>query len=183
MIGFFPGDFFTSLTSSSIYIFYALLEASFRVTPMMFPITGVLVLMWIYRANYNARQLGAIDMTFTPGWSIGWYFIPVVNLWKPYRAMKEIWHASANPKTWQNQRHTPPLLSWWWGLWIILTMMAIVMTSLFWGWGNIDYDDTTAITLWLVFKGVKIVLILIMMRIIHRVHHMQMTRSVRMSEA
>ena len=62
-----------------------------------FLITGVLYLRWIYRANSNARQLGATGMRFTSGWSIGFCFIPIMNLWKPYQTMKEIWKASANP--------------------------------------------------------------------------------------
>jgi len=80
--------------------------------------TPILVLMWIYRANHNARQLGAADMRFTPGWAVGWYFIPIAWFWKPYQAMTEIWRASVNPSDW---RATPvsPLLRWWWGLWIV----------------------------------------------------------------
>ena len=58
--------------------------------------TGIVFLMWIHRANRNARGLGAEGMTFTPGWSVGWYFIPIANLWKPFQAMKEIWQASAD---------------------------------------------------------------------------------------
>lgn len=55
---------------------------------------GVLILRWIYRANYNARQIGAAGMTFSPGWSVGWYFVPIAAFWKPYQAMKEIWRAA-----------------------------------------------------------------------------------------
>ncbi len=43
----------------------------------VFIVSAILILKWIYRANYNARQLGAKDMRFTPGWSVGWYFVPV----------------------------------------------------------------------------------------------------------
>ena len=80
--------------------------------------TPILVLSWIYRANYNARQLGAADMRFTPGWAVGWYFIPIAWFWMPYLAMREIWRASVNPSDWAT---TPawPLLRWWWGLWIV----------------------------------------------------------------
>ncbi|MXW55442.1 MAG: DUF4328 domain-containing protein [Gemmatimonadales bacterium] len=80
--------------------------------------TAILVLSWIYRANDNARQLGAAEMRFTPGWAVGWYFIPIAWFWKPYQAMTEIWRASVNPSDW---RATPvsPLLRWWWGLWIV----------------------------------------------------------------
>src|SRR5215510_3009005 len=69
--------------------------------------------IWIYRDNYNARQLGATDMQFSPGWAVGWYFIPIANLWKPYQAMREIWQASAMPGSWQQQPRGPILPLWW----------------------------------------------------------------------
>jgi len=37
-------------------------------------VTIILFAMWIYRANFNVRQLGAENMKFTPGWSVGYYF-------------------------------------------------------------------------------------------------------------
>ena len=83
--------------------------------------SAVLVLKWIYRANYNARQLGASNMRFSSGWSIGWYFIPIANLWKPYQAMKEIWKTSANPSAWTTEK-APALLGWWWFLWIFTSL-------------------------------------------------------------
>jgi hypothetical protein len=73
----------------------------------------VIFCIWIYRANYNARQLGAADMRFSPGWAVGWYFIPIANLWKPYQAMKEIWKASADPAHWQDQPRGSILPVWW----------------------------------------------------------------------
>jgi hypothetical protein len=80
-------------------------------------VTGVVFLMWIYRANLNARGLGAQGMTFTPGWSVGYYFVPIMNLWKPYQAMKEIWQASEHPVSWSSAKPSS-LLATWWGLWI-----------------------------------------------------------------
>lgn len=84
----------------------------------VFVISGFLILRWIYRANYNARQRGAKNMTFTPGWSIGYYFIPIVCLWKPYQAMKEIWKVSKDPSDWESQDITG-ILSLWWTAWLI----------------------------------------------------------------
>ena len=85
--------------------------ASLRV--INFVVVIVLFCIWIYRANYNARQLGAADMQFTPGWAVGWYFIPIANLWKPYQAMREIWQASASPAHWQQQPRGSVLPLWW----------------------------------------------------------------------
>ena len=79
--------------------------------------TIIVFAMWIYRANYNARQLGATGMEFTPGWSVGWFFIPIANLWKPYQAMREIWKASAAPANWSEQPRGE-ILPWWWGFFL-----------------------------------------------------------------
>ncbi|MEW4368174.1 DUF4328 domain-containing protein [Aliikangiella maris] len=84
---------------------------------VVFIISGIIILKWIYRANYNAQQLGAKDMQFTPGWSVGWYFIPIFTLWKPYQAMKEIWKASANSDNWSNEK-VGSILPWWWFFWL-----------------------------------------------------------------
>jgi hypothetical protein len=75
--------------------------------------------MWIYRANWNARAPGAKNMEFTPGWSVGWYFIPFANLVKPFQAMREIWQASQAPQ-FEDWRQAPSsaLLPFWWFLWI-----------------------------------------------------------------
>jgi hypothetical protein len=84
---------------------------------------GVLFLRWIYFANSNARALGASNMEFSPGWSVGWYFIPFANLWKPYQAMKEIWQASCKPKGWQHVA-VPSIFPLWWTLWILASILS-----------------------------------------------------------
>jgi len=89
----------------------------------VFIISGFLILRWIHRSNYNARQLGAEEMEFTPGWSIGYYFIPILMFWKPYQAMKEIWKASHNPSNWQSE-NVSSLLGVWWFLWIVTNMLG-----------------------------------------------------------
>ena len=88
-----------------------------------FVVTGIAFLKWIYRANSNCRGFGAQGMKFTPGWSIGWYFIPIAALWKPYQAMKEIWKVSTNPINWQKEDGSS-LLGWWWALWLIYSFLG-----------------------------------------------------------
>lgn len=90
---------------------------------VVFLSTAVFFLMWVYRVNKNARALGADWMTFTPGWSVGWFFIPFANLWKPYQAMKEIWQASFSP-TRQDESVSVSILSAWWTLWLLSNILA-----------------------------------------------------------
>ena len=93
-------------------------------------VCGILILIWIHRANRNVRQLGAEDMQFTPGWAVGWHFIPIANLWKPYQAVVEIWKASADPLNWQEQAR-PNVLPWWWVAWILAWVVQQASARLF----------------------------------------------------
>lgn len=100
-----------------------LLQSIGIVSLIAFIASALLILPWIYRANYNARQLGAQKMNFTPAWSIAYYFIPVFNLWKPYQAMKEIWLASKDPIDWRFAKATP-ILPVWWALWLASNLLG-----------------------------------------------------------
>ncbi|TIT19978.1 MAG: DUF4328 domain-containing protein [Mesorhizobium sp.] len=84
---------------------------------------AVIILAWIRLANKNVRLLGARDMEFTPGWAIGWYFIPIANLWKPYQAMSEIWRASSGSPDWKS-RETSGSLPGWWFAWLAANVLG-----------------------------------------------------------
>jgi hypothetical protein len=85
--------------------------------------SAVLFCVLTHRANRNARSFGQVPMAFSPGWAVGFYFIPVVALWQPYLAMKEIWSASEPPG--DRSRKLPRLLEipWlllgWWAAFIV----------------------------------------------------------------
>ncbi len=84
----------------------------------LFIFTTVFVSIWIVRANRNVRSLGAKDMRITPGWAVGYFFIPIVNLWRPYQAMSDLWRASQNPSDWIRSNVGSAVPAWW-TLWII----------------------------------------------------------------
>ncbi len=81
----------------------------------------VAVCVWTYRAAANLRGLGRYGMANTPGWCVGWYFVPFANLVKPVQAMSEIWRASdpeSGEGAWISSRSTP-LLALWWGSYLL----------------------------------------------------------------
>ena len=82
-------------------------------------ITGITFLRWIYRSNKNLRTLSGESMAFTPGWSVGWYFVPFANLYKPYQVMKEIWKVSHKS---EDTDHA--IVGWWWALWLISNVLG-----------------------------------------------------------
>ena len=131
----------------------------------------VVSLRWIHRMNWNARALGAARLDFTPGWSAGWYFIPIMNLWKPFQAMKQIWQASAQPKDWEMQP-TPALLGWWWLLWVVSSLFSNASLRL--GMRAEELDELiTASRVTMMSALVDIPLCLVFLVVIHRISAMQ----------
>lgn len=86
--------------------------------------TGVSVLRWIYRSNSNLHATASVPIEFSPGWAVGWFFVPIAYLWKPYQAMKEIWRASFDPVG--KQVKVSALLPWWWFFWLASNFFGVV---------------------------------------------------------
>lgn len=84
---------------------------------------------WIYVTNANAHAFGTGEMTITPGWAVGWFFVPIANLFKPYEAMKETWRVSHQfaGQLEEAESGLPPL---WWGLWIVTNILGWVALQL-----------------------------------------------------
>lgn len=76
---------------------------------------------WIYLASYNASIAAPSPDRITPGWAVGWYFIPIMNLFKPLTAMQEIWKASVGIVQ-RTENSVPGWITLWWGLWVILNI-------------------------------------------------------------
>ena len=142
---------------------------------IVFIITGIWVLRWIHRANYNARQLGAKEMVFTPGWAVGWYFVPLFTLWKPYQAMKEIWKAIAAPQAWKSQK-APGLLPWWWFFWITSNIFGYVSFRLSLEAKSVsDLMATNVLTQVSDYTGLASAFLIL--ALINRIHKMQVSQA------
>jgi hypothetical protein len=76
-------------------------------------VTGITFLKWIYRAYKNIQGFGAEGLRFSPGWAVGYYFIPILSLIRPVQVMNEIWRASDDPKNWPRRPGSWLIASWW----------------------------------------------------------------------
>lgn len=76
---------------------------------------------WLFRPGRLFRPGG---LEITPGWAVGWYFIPIASLWKPYQSMREIRDASCQPG------ELARLLPWWWALWLTFNILNYVSSRL-----------------------------------------------------
>jgi hypothetical protein len=81
-----------------------------------------LVGRWIYVTNANAHRFDEA-MSITPGWAVGWFFVPFANLIKPYEGVAQTWRASHDAAGLSEEAETS-LLRWWWGLWLVTNILS-----------------------------------------------------------
>jgi hypothetical protein len=93
--------------------------------------TVITVGMWIYQTHKNLNSLVSGKRDFSPGWAVGWFFIPIANLFKPFQAMRELWKASdpaGSPHAWK-QNPSSALIGWWWAFWLLSNIIGNASTQ------------------------------------------------------
>jgi len=91
---------------------------------LLFP-SFFLIGRWFFVSSKINHLLGVEGLNISPGWSVGWYFIPFANLVMPYRSLKETFKASFNSEEWQNIR-VPYDFPIWWATFLIGNVLSNV---------------------------------------------------------
>src|SRR5262245_45686564 len=90
-------------------------------------------LPWFHQSRANLRALGARRLRFGREWTYLAFAIPVLNAYRPYQVMSEVWRgsnpASIDPLGWQRLATSRLVLAWWVGLatWVGLEALAAVL--------------------------------------------------------
>ena len=79
-------------------------SAAAGIGSLVFVATVVLWCVWQHRAQQKAIVLAGGGLRFTPGWAVGWWFIPFANLVKPFQTVRELWEASHGAR-WREDPH------------------------------------------------------------------------------
>src|SRR6266850_4479888 len=56
--------------------------------------SAVVFLMWTSAHTKRLIALGVTDMRYAPTWSVWGFIVPILNLFRPYQVMSELWKAS-----------------------------------------------------------------------------------------
>ena len=118
---------------------------------------GVASLMLIYRFAANVHAMGGF-MDISPGWSVGWYFVPIANLWKPYQAMGQIWRASGAGEAG---------LGLWWTFWIIGSVSGNISGRIAWRAETLE-DFERAAYVGIIDNIVSLFVIYLFLRVLRR---------------
>ena len=133
---------------------------------LSFSVAAIIGLYWFYRANKNIHAMGAKKIS-SPRMAVIWYFVPILNLWKPYKVAQQIWKSSnpqiklTNGNEWKNSRSSSSIKIWW-TLWIStifikilsVVLLVYVFTLLLHGLSG-DVSDIMALSFYDVFRFIS----------------------------
>jgi hypothetical protein len=130
---------------------------------LVFVATAVAFARWKLAAYRLIPAFGGPPPSFTPGWAVGSYFVPIVNLYRPYQIMGEIWEESEpDGLAFDGDAGGRWLIRAWWGAWLLTQALAQV-SRLLDGSASASPDarDTAAFVLFAALMGAGVLAALV----------------------
>ena len=97
-------------------------------------ISGIVFIMWFRRAYFNLHQK-VNTLSYSESWAAGSWFVPFVNLYRPFQIMKELYDETKKYITGRDGNTeidlTTKFLGFWWALWIISGIFGQINWRLF----------------------------------------------------
>lgn len=88
----------------------------------------IALLVWIWKARANLRDLGLDGLRHGPWWAVAAWFVPIANLFVPFQSMRELWNRSAGEDEFQATGPVGPV-SGWWACWIGGGVLTAIFTA------------------------------------------------------
>ena len=101
--------------------------------------SGVTFIVWLHRASKNLPALGNKHVEYSPGWTIGGWFIPIGNLFVPCQLMGELWNRSHPANVQSGYAVRAPgrsLVGWWWACWLVMNFVGYAANPFWFGGGS-----------------------------------------------
>src|SRR5512139_1493475 len=85
---------------------------------VVYIVTGLLYLLWIYQAYQNHAALYPHYANFSAEWAVWGFIIPIINFFRPYQVVDEMWGAANGSIDPSPSRQPAPasrqiVLAWW----------------------------------------------------------------------
>lgn len=153
---------------------------------LVYLVTIVAFIVWLHRSYKNVRAFGA-QTEHTPGWAIGSWFVPFLNLIRPYQIVRETWaksdpgvnvsagYADAGPGA-----RSATLVGAWWTAWIVSNVVDNVHGRLI---GDAMTPDqmSSASTLGVVSSALTMAAAALAVLVVRTIDRMQEEKAARLS--
>jgi hypothetical protein len=97
--------------------------------------TGILFVTWLWAA-YRSDRVDPTKLTHGSGWAIGAWFVPFLNLVRPYRLVQDLRTGIRSGLADERPDPRPHSVAWWWGAYLVMTFSA----------GAVSVIDATGLT-------------------------------------
>lgn len=133
-----------------------------------FIFTVIAFLMWQRRIRKNADYIGITGLRFSMAGVIGWWFVPIANIFLPYQVMKEMWQSNyhgANEQSEWRDSTVSGLLGWWWGLFLVGGWVGNIAVRIYFRNDDIDslimgdWLDIGSSMIWMLSAALAIALV------------------------
>lgn len=105
-------------------------------------ITIVYFIRWFRRAYYNLHAIQSPEVTQSEGWAAGAWFVPFLNLVRPYQIMREIWTGTQRALPHKYPDMAPVgLLGVWWAFYLVMSIASNISVRM--AMNVQDLDDLT----------------------------------------
>ncbi|MFE9631052.1 DUF4328 domain-containing protein [Streptomyces sp. NPDC006463] len=94
--------------------------------------TATVFIIWFHRVRTNGEVFRPDAFTLGRGWAIGAWFVPVGNLFLPFRVARQTWEASTQLGPDGAYRHvsSAPLTAWW-VVWVVAACADRVFSRMY----------------------------------------------------
>ena len=136
-------------------------------------VSVITFIQWFRRAYYNLHQL-VPNLNFTEGWASGAWFVPIINLFRPFQIMKELSTKTHLLLTQKNIKYeyTSKYMVIWWTLWIFMNFTDRISNQI--SKHSTTIDDFLFSTLFTLITGIFFIpLSIFTVKVIRDYSHME----------
>lgn len=140
---------------------------------IIFIIAIIYFIRWSRRAYNNLHAIPSVNPLFSEGWAAGAWFVPFLNLVRPYQIMKEIWEKTQQAVTLRlGQEQPATLVGIWWAGYLIMSVYGNITSRLYLQTEGIE-ELLTATVLEMIGDVLDIAVTIIVMIMIRRTHEFE----------
>ncbi len=139
------------------------------VLAIVYIISAVTFIQWFRRAYFNLHSK-ADELEYSEGWAAGSWFVPIINLFRPYRIMNELYVETQEILSQTNSKYktiiSTQFVSIWWTLWIISNVLNKISSKLTTQADTIEKLSTSALVS-IISSIVSIILAFVTIKVIY----------------
>lgn len=112
------GIIFTIITLVAVagYILSMFFPAASCLSSLGSFVSFILLMVWFFRSYRNLASYNNMGLKYSAGWAVVSFFVPLLNLFRPYQIAQEIWTASdpeASTVGWKQSKISIVIILWW----------------------------------------------------------------------